>query len=301
MNLADRQTAALNCLNGLATGDAFGECFFSIALNPQSHLQYFETRTLPNWRWRWTDDTAMTLSIVEVLMKHGAIDQDALADAFARRYGEDDSRGYGGAAHEILRSIRHGVDWRIAAQAVFGGAGSLGNGGAMRAAPIGAYFSDDLAAVVEQARASAEVTHAHLDGQAGAIAVAVAAALMRAKSDSAFAREDYFQILLERTPPSQTREGIERARALPASADLVAAVKLLGNGARVTAPDTVPLCVWCAANHSASFVDAMWETARAAGDVDTNCAIVAGIICANAHVQPPEDWLAHREPLPAFR
>lgn len=43
-------------------------------------------------------------------------------------------------------------------------------------APLGAWFADDLDRVVSEARASAEVTHFHPEGQAGAIAIAVAAA-----------------------------------------------------------------------------------------------------------------------------
>ncbi len=43
------------------------------------------------------------------------------------------------------------------------GEGSLGNGGAMRVAPVGGYFADDLAAVIAKACASAEVTHAQRD------------------------------------------------------------------------------------------------------------------------------------------
>src|SRR5256885_69567 len=54
--------------------------------------------------------------------------------------------------------------------------GSKGNGGAMRVAPVGAYFADDLDALHFHARASAQVTHAHVEGQAGALAVALAAA-----------------------------------------------------------------------------------------------------------------------------
>jgi hypothetical protein len=52
----------------------------------------------------------------------------------------------------------------------------MGNGGAMRAAPVGAFFADDLAALVEHADRSAAVTHAHAEGRAGAVAVAAAAA-----------------------------------------------------------------------------------------------------------------------------
>jgi ADP-ribosylglycohydrolase len=43
---------------------------------------------------------------------------------------------------------------------------------------VGAYFFDDEQAVIEQALRSAQVTHGHPDGQAGAIAVALACAFV---------------------------------------------------------------------------------------------------------------------------
>lgn len=51
---------------------------------------------------------------------------------------------------------------------LFYGQGSYGNGAAMRVAPLGAYFADDLALATQQARLSAEVTHAHAEGLIGA-------------------------------------------------------------------------------------------------------------------------------------
>src|SRR4029077_6405648 len=102
--------------------------------------------------------------------------QDALAQRFAERFGEEPDRGYGKMARIILRSLLRGDDWRRASAAAFGGTGSMGNGAAMRVAPLGAWFADDLGRVVTEARARAEVTHAHAEGQAGAIAVALAAA-----------------------------------------------------------------------------------------------------------------------------
>ena len=68
-----------------------------------------------------------------------------------------------------------GTDWRDAARRPFRGAGSMGNGAAMRVAPLGAWFADDVARAVDEARRSAEVTHMHPEGIAGAVAVAVAA------------------------------------------------------------------------------------------------------------------------------
>ena len=90
--MTDELARAKRSLEGLAMGDAFGELFFSISAHTTS------PSALPKGMWRWTDDTHMALSVVEVLKTHGQIDQDALAHAFARRYQEEPYRGYAGGA-----------------------------------------------------------------------------------------------------------------------------------------------------------------------------------------------------------
>ena len=170
---ADRIRRARLSLEGLSLGDSFGERFFLPATLAESLV---EQRVLPAPPWQYTDDTVMALSIVETLEIHGEIDQEVLAQRFSRKYRLDPGRGYGGMAHRILREIGEGSPWQRVSPAAFGGMGSMGNGGAMRAAPIGGYFWDDLEVASEQAQRSAEVTHAHPEGQAGAAGVAVAAA-----------------------------------------------------------------------------------------------------------------------------
>jgi ADP-ribosylglycohydrolase len=161
-------------LDGLSIGDAFGETNIA-RIGPV--IDRVGQRAISSRRpWRWTDDTAMALSIVETLDAHGAIDRDDLARRFASRYDGDPARGYGAGAHRVLAAIFEGTPWQLAARALFGGAGSLGNGGGMRAAPIGAYFCDDLERAAREAALSAEPTHAHAEGQAGARGIAVAAA-----------------------------------------------------------------------------------------------------------------------------
>src|ERR671912_68868 len=102
-------------LEGLSLGDSFGELFFSASSDTASFAD------LPAGPWPWTDDTHMALSIVEVLEKFGAIDQDALAQAFARRFEAEPYRGYARGAMALLRQIRYGADWRTAAHALFNG------------------------------------------------------------------------------------------------------------------------------------------------------------------------------------
>ncbi len=286
---SERMERARLSLDGLSVGDAFGECFFT---SPATVESLIEARAIPRAPWRTTDDTEMGLSVVDVLERFGTIDQDALAAGFAARYAADCMRGYGGTAHGILQAIGAQVPWRVASYAVFEGMGSMGNGGAMRVAPIGAYFADDLDAVVAHARASAEVTHAHPDGQAGAIAIAVAAALACKTRSGA----ELLALTLERTPEGPTREGIARAVTMFPHASVQLAVTALGNGTSVISADTVPFALFCAARHLDDYAEAMWTTVSGLGDRDTTCAIAGGIVALSAgRASIPTEWLEARE------
>ncbi len=153
-------------LAGLSVGDAFGDQFFLAAnrgLSPDDE---------PPGPWEWSDDTELACSVADVLRRLGRIDQDELAAMFAARF--DPSRRYGAGALELLEQVRAGVPWRQASAAQFGGRGSHGNGGAMRVA-LGAYYFGNPARAAAEAAAQAEVTHANIEGIAGAVAVAVAA------------------------------------------------------------------------------------------------------------------------------
>ena len=96
-------------LEGLSLGDAFGERFF---VRDDVFATSIKMRRIPaNPPWRWTDDTAMALSIVEQLSYLGGIEPSSLAAAFARRYAVAPDRGYGGGAHTVLRDIALGEAW----------------------------------------------------------------------------------------------------------------------------------------------------------------------------------------------
>jgi ADP-ribosylglycohydrolase len=284
-------------LDGLSLGDCFGQHFFY----RQSWATSLTAREIPPAPWIYTDDTEMALGIAEVLDECGTIDQDRLAALFVRRYGLNPYRGYGSGAHDILSAIERGQSWRSAAQEVFDGQGSLGNGGAMRVTPVGAYFAEDgYEKVVEQARLSAEVTHLHAEGIAGAIAVAAAAAWAVHYSSAGFngTREDLFATVLNHTPPGDTHRGIQRAAQLSPDTWQHHAADELGNGGKITAPDTVPFCLWVAARHLDDFTEALWTAVHVGGDIDTNCAIIGGILAlAVGRDGLPGGWLRLREPL----
>lgn len=290
----ERLARARLSLEGLSVGDAFGERFFGPVRAIQARLA---SRDLPPGPWRYTDDTEMSLAVVDVLAAHGGVDADALARGFARRYAADPGRGYGRAVRDTLEALGRGESWQAAAARPFGGQGSMGNGGAMRAAPIGAYFADDLAALVEHADRSAAVTHAHAEGRAGAVAVALAAACAwLRRSDPGGA--DLLGFAHARTPQGATRDGIAAARDLGPGATVDAAAARLGSGVKITAPDTVPFSLWVAARHLGDYELALWEGVAGLGDTDTVSAIVGGIVVLAAGLDGiPAAWRRAREPL----
>lgn len=287
---ASRLKRARRSLDGLSLGDAFCAQFF----RGNVYQRHFAARTAPPGPWPYTDDTEMALAIVEVLERHGQIDQYALATAFADRYVADMYRGYGPAAHGTLQAIHNGTPWRNVSYAAFHGTGSMGNGAAMRVAPLGAYFADDLGRVVREADLSAEVTHAHREGRAGAVAVAALAALV-CQGETEPGR--LIEAVLMHTPGGQTHAGVEAALRLAPGTSIERAARVLGNGAKVTAPDTVPLAVWLAAHHLGDVPRSLWAVLEAGGDVDTLGAMVGGVVALHAPRTIPQSWLAAREPL----
>ncbi len=188
----------------------------------------------------------------------------------------------------LLNQVANGVDWREISPRLFG-SGSYGNGVAMRVAPIGGYFYDDLKRAAHEAQLSAVVTHAHLEGQAGAIAAGIVANKPHPMGS------DLLKEILPHVPEGVTKERIQTAMRIPPE-ELHDAIQQLGTGSEVTAQDTVPFCLWSAAYHLENFGDALWWTAKGMGDCDTTCAIVGGIVALSAS-EIPASWVERREPL----
>jgi ADP-ribosylglycohydrolase len=287
---------AADSLVGLSVGDALGAQYFMVGRKVDDLL----AGVVPPPVWEWTDDTEMACSLVWMLAEAGRVHQDLLAAAFAQRC--EPNRGYGAGAFTILRQIRQGLPWREAAGAAYDGQGSCGNGAAMRVAPLGAYFPDDVNRAGGEAELSARVTHAHPEGVAGAVAVAVAGS-SAAAARLAGARPKpgpFLDAVLASTPDGQVRRGIARARKM-LHLPVEEAAYQLGSGHLVTAQDTIPFTLWVAARRLGDYRQAVCDCVRAGGDIDTTSAIVGGIVAARVGAQGiPEQWRDAIEPLPSW-
>lgn len=292
--------SARGSLDGLVMGDAFGDSWFT--LSGENVEDQWAARGLRPAPWRWTDDSAMAFVLFAHLTAHGEVRPGALAREFAAEYERDDGRKYGASMHEVLGRIGSGEDWRGVITGQFDGQGSYGNGAAMRVAPLGAWFRGDPEEAAAQARLSALATHAHPEAVAGAVAVAVAAALAAASEGrSAPLRTEFLREVAGYVPGSEVGAGLRVAAGLPARTSVRRAASVLGSGWRISAPDTVPFALWCAAGHLDDLPEALWQTVRGWGDRDTTCAIAGGVVAARTGTGGvPADWLAAREALPTW-
>ena len=204
--MAPLEDQFIGALLGLAVGDATGAPYEGLTSDLIYH-QFGRASEIvarePNFELCCTDDTHMALGVAECLIAHGCIVQDDLAQIFARNF--DPKRGYGAGAARLLDAVQQGKDWRSVLTAFFPD-GSFGNGAAMRVAPVGLLFADNLKKVAAEAREQALVTHAHPLGVEGAVLMAVAVALATRQGPWSgdafygelypFAREEEFQWLL---------------------------------------------------------------------------------------------------------
>jgi poly(ADP-ribose) glycohydrolase ARH3 len=240
------------------------------------------------WRWlgrtrdgrrRWTDDTQMALDLATTLLSCGGVDrehwrdhwQDQLAAQLARGYRW--SRGYGPGAARTLRRIRRGESWRTASRAVYAG-GSFGNGAATRAPVLGLWFAHDHAALADAAQASAEVTHAHPLGIAGAQVIALATAMAAVDATPAAMFEAMAKLALPEPFPSR----IARARSWSGGPEVSPAQvrNQLGNG--IAAADSCVTALFLALRcFDAPFEELVRRAIACGGDVDTIAAMAGAI------------------------
>ena len=296
---------AFSSLRGLTIGDCFGETFFvgfaGFKDKASSIEELVAKRELAITDWFWTDDSQMAFSVFKNLKDFGEIEQYALARSFADRY--DVGRGYGSGMHELMRRLRGGEIWEQAAKSLFEGQGSWGNGSAMRVAPIGAYFAEDLKKVCEEAEKSAVVTHAHDEAIAGAIAVAAASALawQYKQAEKRPTRAEFIDAIIPFLAGTEVKTKLKRARDLSEDIATRHAADILGNGIQISCPDTVPFCLFCAGQFLDDYEEALWQTVSALGDRDTTCAIVGGIVVNYTGIENiPEQWKQKAEKVPSW-
>jgi poly(ADP-ribose) glycohydrolase ARH3 len=285
----DASDAAAGALLGTFVGDALGMPFEGQpAAAIPARLEMEEARL---GRGTYTDDTQMMIALAESLLERGGVDAQALANGFVDAY--DPRRGYGSGTSEVLRLVRAGVNPHEAARAAFGGQGSLGNGAAMRIAPVAVRYADAAAALASAARASARVTHTHL--------LAIDAAVVQAAAiAAALTGRPPLEAALDAATTSELKGRLSKAaQLLGAGLEPAVIAEALGN--RSTGHESVPAAIYAAVTQESAEA-AISFAVRCGGDTDTIGAMAGAIATARFGASTlPERWTSVLEQGPKGR
>jgi len=172
-----------------------------------------------------------------------------LADGYHAR------RGYGQATAAAIERVQAGAGWREAGLGA-GGRTSFGNGAAVRAAPVGLLYHDDVEMLRWVAEESAAITHQHALGVEGAALQALAVATAAACRDRPISPPGFLLAIGAETGMREYRSRYESAAQM---AERTVAperiVQKLGNGR--AALGSVVTAAYCFARCSERFEDAV--------------------------------------------
>ncbi len=201
-------------LIGGAVGDALGA--------PVEGCTWEEVRLFHGGTMRYTDDTEMMIGVAESLIDKKGFDGADMVRKFLRNYHA--WRGYGPGTRAVLELLRAGVSYAEASKRIFDGAGSYGNGAAMRIAPLGLFYCDDIDTLWDMAYRASHITHSHVLGKEGAAIMACSVALALRGY-----REEMLNALLARTREEVYRDKLRKIEQL-LDADRQTVIEELGNG-----------------------------------------------------------------------
>jgi poly(ADP-ribose) glycohydrolase ARH3 len=297
--VSDLASRFVGAMVGSALGDAIGERAFFVFRDVKSARPPELEREIERLRkLGYTDDTAMSLAVASSIAECGRVDPERLGARLAAEHAAEPWRGYASGPPLIFERVaREGIGYVEAARQLVGGQGSLGNGAAMRAAPVGLFFHD-APELYGHAERSAIVTHSHPEGIDGAaiVARAVAKALQRDPNEPldvlAFARD---LEAFARTDTLKTRLR-DVGALLAAGARRAEAAERLGRG--VTAARSVPYAIYAFLSEPSSFERCLFTAVLEDGDRDTVGAMACAI--AGAHLGEralPPSWRAKLEGL----
>ena len=265
ISIVDRKVGAIM---GLAIGDAYGAPYEG-GIFEKTAWSIIGKR---NGKKRWTDDTQMTIDVIESILKYRGINQEDLAEKFSSSYHW--SRGYGPGAAKLLKKIKNGNSWKKANRTTYP-EGSFGNGGAMRAPAVGLYYCGESDQVIEQAaHRCSEVTHVNSFGIEGAKLIS----LVTAYACQGMRTEDILIHLLSRNSIEPFRLKLQKAAAYLRQDNLVPIKTVsseLGNG--IEALNSSVTAIYAGLKfRDEPFEDLLEFAIKLGGDVDT----IAAMSCA---------------------
>lgn len=263
-----------NVLLGTAIGDALGVPFETKLVNYEPLMEWDGKTYLGSVHHKlspgqYSDDTQMSLMVAESLVENHGFNPDDLAKRYVDWMVSGRARGWGKTTLLAIQNLLSGKHWSES-----GVAGSEGNGTAMRAAPFGVYFRNDIRSLVEIVKIDSAITHASPEAEAGAIAIAVASAYA-VNNDTT----DILEKIWKHLPDSKVKNTIYSLSSLINSPYIQPAQALSILGTKANVKETVPSALYCFIKYN-NYHEAVVAAIKAGGDTDTTAAIVGGLFGA---------------------
>lgn len=263
-----------NVLLGTAVADALGVPFEKKLVNYEPLVEWDGKTYLGSEHHglkpgQYSDDTQMSLMVAESLILNHGFNPDDLAARYMDWLVSGRARGYGKTTLMAVQNLQAGKHWSES-----GIAGSMGNGTAMRAAPFGVYFRNDLYSLANICKIDSAITHASDDAEAGSIAVALAAAYA-VNNDMDNLLEKIWKVL----PDCKVKSAIYSLDSLISSEHITPAQALRVLGTKADVRETVPSALYCFLKFD-NYHEGIVAAIKAGGDTDTTAAIVGALFGA---------------------
>ncbi len=278
---ASHDDRCVGCLLSCACGDILGAAVegSSAADIREEFGELRDFLDLGRGFGRYTDDTQMTVALAASVAERGRVDAEHVSANYAELY--EAWRGYGGAAHRVMRALRQGADYRGTGRLQFPD-GSFGNGGAMRIAPVGLAYRHAPDEMLHRAVEDALLcTHVHPEGIDGAFVQAKAVALAATTDPPNFDPQKLVGELQEASGTTIVEAKLEAVSAGLIQEDSDALViARVGNGIR--ASEAVAAALWAFVRYSQTPEECILRAVGFGGDTDTIGAM-AGALAGALH------------------
>jgi ADP-ribosyl-[dinitrogen reductase] hydrolase len=220
--------------------------------------------------------------VAESLIENHGFNPDDLAERYVEWITSGRARGYGKTTMLAIQNLLKGKHWSES-----GIAGSYGNGTAMRAAPFGVYFRNDLKSLVSICKMDSGITHASDEAEAGSIAIGLAAAYAVNRE-----KEGLLEELWKILPDSKVKSIVYSLDSLIDSPYITPEQALRVIGTKADVRQTVPAALYCFLKFQ-TYGEAVEAAIRAGGDTDTTAAIVGALFAArDGTTDIQESWIS---------
>lgn len=260
-----------NVLLGTCIGDSLGMQFESRPASDENLLAWdgksFGSSEHHKLTFgQYTDDGQFSICVAQSLIDNNGFNPEDLAQRYVDLFDSKTIRGYGRTTLAAINNLRSGIPYTHS-----GILSSYGNGTAMRAAPFGVFFRDDLNTLLQVVKTDSEITHFSDEAVAGGLAIAIASYLICNGEED----KNILNTIVSHIPDSVVKERLIFLNEI-ISFDTNHQDVLKYFGTKADVRQTVPSALYCYLKFD-NFQDGVETAIRGGNDTDTTAAIVAAL------------------------